>query len=66
MVKKPKIFYGAQKLAQTNETALQAVKRVKALQSVKETQKKIGKVMLCSYFDVNIFVLLLFYFQIEC
>ena len=60
MVKKPRIFYGSQKLSKKNETALQALKRTKALQSIKETEKKIGKVMLCSYFDLYLcFVIVL-------
>ena len=39
------MFYGEQKLSKQNETALQAVKREKALATVKETVKdmKLGK-----------------------
>ena len=42
VAKKPKMFYGAQKIAKKNETALQAVKRAKALAAVKAVN--LGKV----------------------
>ena len=54
-------FYGKSKLSRQNETALQALKRTKAMKEIKET--KIHK------FDIdNLFVLLTFclcYFQIS-
>ena len=46
-------FYGKSKVSRQNETALQALKRTKAMKEIQET--KIGK------FDIdNLFVLLIF------
>ena len=50
-------FYGKSKVSRQNETALQALKRTKAMKEIQET--KIGK------FDIdidNLFVLLIFCF----
>ena len=41
VMKKPKTFYGKSKVSKTNETALQAVKRAKAMDTIKQT--KIGR-----------------------
>ena len=40
VTKKPRTFYGKDKVSLTNETAVQALKRTKAMDAVKET--KIG------------------------
>ena len=54
VMKKPKTFYGKNKVSKTNEIALQAVKRAKAMDTIKQT--KIGRYY---YYYYYLFVSLL-------
>ena len=46
-------FYGKSKVSRQNETALQALKRTKALKEIQET--KIGNLIICLLFVLLIF-----------